>query len=56
MLEQHNQFLKDLDPRDNTDEEEVKDSQVFPAELTIDVPIYDEDGSRIVNVGSQLSH
>lgn len=49
------QFLKDLDSRGNSYEEKVKDNQVSLAELTIDVPIHDNDDSIMIKVGSQLS-
>lgn len=52
----HNQFQKDLDPRDNDNNEESTESQASPAELTIDVPIgNDGDNSRMLKIGSQLS-
>ena len=53
----HNQFHRDLDLRDNENKEESIESQASPAELTIDVPIDgdDDDDSRMLKVGSQLS-
>lgn len=52
--ERHDQFSKDLDPRDNDDKGEVKEYQASPEELTIDVSINIDDDSRLVKVGSQL--
>src|SRR5574338_956581 len=51
----HDQFLKDLDPRDNEDKDESTESQASPAELTMDVPISEDDDSKMLKVGSQLN-
>src|SRR5574338_212629 len=51
----HDQFLKDLDPRDNEDKDESTESQASPAELTVEVPISEDDDSRMLKVGSQLN-
>ena len=51
----HDQFHKDLDPRDNEDKDESKENQASPAELTVDVPISEDDDSKMLKVGSQLN-
>ena len=51
----HDQFQKDLDPRDTEDNDESKENQASPAELTIDVPIDDNNDSKILKIGSQLN-
>ena len=49
------QFLKDLDLRETEDGGESRESQASPAELTIDVPIDNDDDSKMIKIGSQLS-
>ena len=51
----HDQFQKDLDPRDNEDKDESTESQASPTELTVDVPISEDDDSKMLKVGSQLN-
>ena len=46
------QFLKDLDARETEDEGESKESQASPAELTIDVPIDNNNDSKMIKIGS----
>lgn len=49
-LGRHNRFHKDMDPR-----KEPLDERVAPIELTINVPVSQDDSTRIMKVGSQLN-